>query len=272
MRRLLLFAALTLCLGGGGWLGIAQFEREAVYPFDPRHITPAEPGLTGFSEVLFTSGIQTLVVWVAPPAAGQPTIFYLHGNAGGLANRAVRFRQFAARGYGVIAPAYRGSSGSTGKPSERTITRDMRRLWRRLNRLAPGLTPAQTVIYGESLGTGVALKLLAQDGIAPPRGVVLEAPYTSLPAVVRHVYPQLEMLIPRMRNIWNSASHATSLTAPLLVLHGDSDTLIPIAQGKQVFEATRSERKQFYTVKGADHAETWRDDSRPVLWHFIDNL
>ena len=170
----------------------------------------------------------------------------------------------------MIAPAYRGSSGSTGTPSEKALTRDAAHIYGNLGKLVRGLTPAATVIYGESLGSGIALKLVAQHNTEQPLAIVLEAPFSSLSDVVRHTNPQLEPLVGRMESTWNSREHAAALTAPLLVLHGTDDPLIPIAQGRQVLETAASAAKIFHAVRGAGHNDIWRSDTLPVLWRFID--
>jgi len=268
MIKLLLVIAL---LGDGLLFGLGKLERNAVYPFDPTRIAPARMGLSNVTEVQLRSRAQRLIIWVAPPRIGKPTILYFHGNAGNLANRAGRFARFTNRGYGVIAPAYRGSSGSTGRPSEAALTRDAALVWRKMGQLIPGLTPQETVIYGESLGTGVALKLLAQPSNAQPAAVVLEAPFTSLPEVVQNTYPQLDPLIEHMKNIWNSRSHASALRAPLLVLHGTDDDLIPVDMGRQIFAIAPSKIKRFLPVPGAGHTDIWRSDVMSEIWAFIDS-
>ncbi len=269
MLRLALFLGVFTI---GGLFGYNSFEAKAIYPFDTTRQSPASAGVAGLHERSLKTGGVRLIIWIAAPKPGQPTILYFHGNAGNLANRAGRFQLFLNRGYGVIAPAYRGSSGSTGRPTENALTRDALHIYHHLDQLIPGLTPATTVIYGESLGTGVALKLLAAPDVEQPAAVVLEAPYTSLPDVVRHLYPQYAPLIPWMKNIWNSLENVTRLTAPLLVLHGTDDPLIPINQGRQVFSAAHSQAKRFIAVQGAGHSDIWRSDTLPVLWRFIDRL
>lgn len=271
MRRLLILVVLLLTLAGGGWLSLAKIERSAVYPFDPTRVSPAAAGLGVMRETTLKSLGQSLVVWVAPPQEDQPVILYFHGNAGNLAMRATRFRQFIKRGYGVIAPAYRGSSGSTGHPSETALSRDARQIWRQLDHLLPGTPADRVIVYGESLGTGVALKLLATPDIPPPAAVVLEAPFTSLPEVVRHVYPQMIPLIPRMKNIWHSAEHARALRVPLLILHGTEDQLIPIAQGRKVLANAGSSQKQLVAVSGAGHVDIWQYSELAALWNFLES-
>lgn len=262
---------LLIVLSTGAATGLGPLENALVYPFDAARVAPKSAGAANMREVTRQINGETLILWVAQPAPSQPTILYFHGNAGSLATRAGRFNRFTARGYGVIAPAYRGSSGSTGSPSEQAITADTAHLYANLDAILPGLTPDQVIIYGESLGTGVALKLLAGDpDIAQPRGVVLEAPYTSIPDVAARAYPQIAPLVDRMINIWDSKTHAKSLRAPLLVIHGNRDRLIPIRQGRVIYATARSRNKRFLRVRGAGHADLWRSDTLPRLWRFID--
>lgn len=268
VRRITRAVMLITVLGAGGWLGLGALETRAIYPFDGTRVLPGAVGVKA-REMLHIRQNESMIVWVAQPRAGQPVILYLHGNAGNLASRAGRFQRMIARGYGVIAPAYRGSSGSTGTPSEAAITGDMLSLYGALDAFVPGLEPGHVVIYGESLGTGVALKTVAASGVQPA-AVVLEAPFTSLPDVVRASVPRMTPLIPRMTSIWDSARHARALRAPLLVLHGDRDDLIPIAQGRAVLKAARATNKSLITVQGAGHHDVWRAPVLRSLWRFIE--
>ncbi|PIE13905.1 MAG: hypothetical protein CSA70_04135 [Rhodobacterales bacterium] len=260
--------AILAVIGFGGLFGLARIEREMVYQFDPRKVAPSDARL---QETRFESGGHDLVLWVGAPKPGKPVILYFHGNAGGLTDRAGRFTRFLDRGYGVIAMGYRGSSGSGGVPGEKGITHDARRLLERVDRFAK---EAPVVIYGESLGTGVAIAALAGVGAETRAGVaavILEAPYTSIADVARNADPRLDPLIARMKNRWDSLTRAHVLTMPLLVIHGTEDTLIPIRQGRSVFAAAPSDRKQFVTVKGGGHTDLWRSDTLPRLWRFIDD-
>ncbi len=263
-----LVAALIVLLGAGGWFSLEGLERRAIYPFDATRISPTAAGIPAREVVQSRGGVRH-ILWVAAPQPGKPVILYFHGNAGNLANRAGRFERFLERGYGLVAPAYRGSSGSGGNPSEALVAADMVRLYSDLDDLIPGLTPADVILYGESLGSGVALRLIADTG-EQPLGVVLEAPYTSLPYVVRISAPQFASLIPRMQNIWNSAEHAKSLTAPLMVIHGTQDALIPVAQGRAVHAAAGSATNQMVEVQGGGHDDLWRSDVLRQIWAFID--
>ncbi|WP_294621670.1 alpha/beta hydrolase [uncultured Roseovarius sp.] len=262
-RLALVFGLLT----GGAWFSLHAIERAIVYPFDATRIAPATAGVPEMQEVERAG----LVVWEATAKPGQPTIFYLHGNAGNLANRAGRFSRFMARGYGVIAPAYPGSSGSAGTPSQEAITKAIADIWRDLPQ------DARVVIYGESLGTGVAVQLLgsvvtdAENGLSPA-GVILEAPFTSVHDVARHLYPGIDPLLAHLTQEWASMSGAAQLTMPLLVVHGQNDQMIPPEQGRALFEAAASDDKRFLEVPGAGHTDLWRSDTVPELWTFINRV
>ncbi|UYV38999.1 alpha/beta fold hydrolase [Rhodobacteraceae bacterium D3-12] len=267
VMTLLKLATLLLTVSFGGLFAFDRIERELVYPFDPTEVSPRDIGLSMRAE-RFESGGQQLVVWVAQPSQGKPVILYFHGNAGNLAARAGRFQRFMARGYGVVAPAYRGSSGSSGQPNEAALSFDAGRI---LQRIGQFTGDAPVVIYGESLGTGVTLTAVDRAGVQPA-AVVLEAPFTSVRAVALNAYPQLAPVIERMKSKWDSLSRVKRLTAPLLVLHGTDDSLIPIAQGRQIHAAARASHKQFREVKGGHHTDLWRSDVLPDLWRFIDRF
>ncbi|WP_137700172.1 alpha/beta hydrolase [Marimonas lutisalis] len=257
-----LLAAVAL----GGWLAIDRIEQDMVFGFDGTRVAPAAAGERRLREVIFPSGGHNLILWVAAPKPGKPVILYFHGNAGNLALRSGRFRRFLDRGYGVVAMGYRGSSGSGGRPSEVALIFDARRLFARINDYAGN---APVVIYGESLGTGVAVGMLA-DSRKMPAGVILEAPFTSIRDVALSAYPEMESLVDRMRAKFDSLSKAGALRAPLLVLHGDRDAVIPISQGRQLFAAAPARIKTFLTVPGGGHTDLWRSDTLPVMWRFID--
>lgn len=254
------------------WLTQDRLEAMVIYPFDGRAEAPETVDLPGVTAQNVERGDDTLVIWTAPPKAGKPVIFYLHGNAGNLADRAGRFRRFLARGYGLVAPAYRGSSGSTGTPSEAVITEDIAALWQTWPKLIPAPRGAHppVIVYGESLGTGVAVVALLSKARAQPDGVILEAPYTSIPDVAAHSYPQLAPLADLLQNRWPSLDHARAITMPLLVIHGTDDALIPQSQGRAVFAAAVSRDKDFLNVGGGAHTTLWRSDVLPRMWRFID--
>lgn len=241
-------------------------ERLMIYPLDDTRVSPANTNLPAVTEEVFYHDEQELIVWTASPAPGKPVIFYLHGNAGNLANRASRFDLLLQQGYGLVAPAYRGYSGSTGTPQETALISDTVAIYDSLAR--PMQAPV--VVYGESIGAAVALGAL-QAGMTPA-ATLLEAPYTSIKAMAAHHYPGDGSFTKHLSNQWDSLSRAESVTLPLLILHGSEDNLIPIEMGRQIFAAAPSNRKEFVEAPGAGHIGLWRTDTWPKLTRFINQF
>lgn len=268
MRRLAA-ALLVLVLAGAGLSWNA--ERLLLFHFDGARVAPEQLGLVGVREVQRGE----LVLWVAKPAPGKPSILYFHGNAGNLANRAGRFAAFTRRGYGLVAMAYPGSSGSTGPQGTEAFTRAAADTYLAM----PGLVgPGPVVLYGESLGTAMAVFVSvsaaasASTGNGSPAGVVLEAPFTSIRDVARAIYPIPDALIERLPDILPSQTWITTLTAPLLVLHGSADRVVPPELGRALFEAAPSPDKRLFIVEGAGHVDVWQPEAQRVLYDFLARL
>ena len=176
---------------------------------------------------LTTPDGQRLVAWYAPPARGEPTVFYLHGNAGALVHRADRVRLYRGQRYGVFMLAYRGFSGSTGKPTETNIVADALMAYDAL----AGFTPqdSKIIVYGELLGTGVAVQVAAKRR---PDGVVLESPFSSAVDVGAYLYPYLPVHW-LLKDRFESINYIKDVKAPLLVLHGERDRIVPPKLGRK---------------------------------------
>lgn len=247
--------------------GLLFAERLVIYAFDPREVDPASLELQMDATRYTSPSGFDLVIWQAPPEPGQPTVFYLHGNAGNLANRARRFERFLSRGYGLVAPAYPGSSGSGGWPSEPRLTDAISETYTALRSGELTGAPLEPIVYGESLGAAVALQIL-RDGPAP-RAVILEAPFTSLSDIAEHLGSWAAALTPLMSSNWESLEAAPALSAPLLVMHGAKDPLVPIDQGRAVFDAASSTDKEFYVVKEAGHIDVWKVVAQQHLFGWL---
>jgi len=234
-------------------------ELAVVYPFDTTYVSPAEAGASALTETRFdTPDGARLVIWQASAPEGQPTIVYFPGNAGTLQDRAIRFAEFVDAGFGVVAPAYRGSSGSTGSPEEALLVADA-------IAVAEQLT-GPVILYGESLGAAVAIQL-ASRGVG--QAVVLEAPFTSLVDLVSAQYP-MEDLDDTITQRWDSLGTVGALRQPLMVIHGERDRLVPLAMGEAIFDAAGSDDKTFLPVAQRGHAELWTSTVRTELFAFLE--
>lgn len=251
-------------------LGILWLMRMSlIYPLDPTHVPPDRSRLPDITErTLRTGDGNDLVIWTAPARAGEPTVLYFPGNAGNLDNRTERFRRFRLRGIGLVAMAYRGSSGSTGRASEAAVTADARLLRDRMFDLLGSEANGAVIYYGESLGAAVAVKLATTHA---PDGLILEAPFTSVPDVAAEalpIFPARLILDER----WDTDEHIRDLSAPLLVIHGTEDEVVPYAQGRAVFDAAGMAQKFFESVEGGTHDNLWSVDVQKTIIGFLDRF
>jgi fermentation-respiration switch protein FrsA (DUF1100 family) len=239
-----------------GWLALAALAaatagcRESVeghliyHPVRALDGDPSSAGLA-FREVAFTAtdGVR-LHGWLIPGRT-PTTLLYSHGNAGNIAGRVPIARLLVDQlGVGVFLYDYRGFGRSEGTPSEAGLVADA--FGARAALLREGVAPERVIYFGRSLGAAVTLDLALAH---PPRAVVLESPFASVPVMANSVVPGVGSL---MRTRWDSLSKIPRLRAPLLVLHGDADETIPYAQGRALFAAA-PEPKTFFTIRGGRH-------------------
>lgn len=229
-------------------LATVLLQRRLIYFPEPRHITPASVGLTNVSErVLKTPDRERVLVWYGAAQPGQPTILYFHGNGGSFGLRDERIRRYMAQGYGVYMMTYRSYGGSTGNPSERNNVADARLAYESLKK--EGVEPDNIVIYGESLGTGVAVQLASEVSAA---GVILDAPYTSLVDIAEKVYPYLPSRW-LMTDRYETMNYIGKVKEPLLILHGEEDEIVPVSMGRAIYEAA-NQPKTLKVFPGAGHS------------------
>lgn len=198
-----------------------------------------------------------VTVWRAEPAAtGNPTVLYFHGNAGNISSRWKRFRQILDSGFGLYAPSYRGYAGSEGAPSEAALISDG---LEHFDRIAASGTPI--IVHGESLGTGVAVAVAARRPAADL--LVLEAPYTGLADMASEQYPWLPVDL-LMKDPMPSSERIDNVEAPVLIIHGTADSIIPVEHGKRLFERA-GDPKQLKIVEDAGHGDLWSNGLWPAV-------
>jgi fermentation-respiration switch protein FrsA (DUF1100 family) len=161
--------------------------------------------------------------------------------------------------------AYRGYSGSTGHPTEAHNVADAKLAYRWLRE--QGVTPEEVVIYGESLGTGVAVQVAAAE---PINGLILDAPYTSIPDTAQRHYPWI-WVKPFMADRYDSIDVIDKITAPLLVLHGARDGVVPVDMGQAIFDRA-NEPKKIVIFPEAGHLFHTEFGSFDVIQEFIRTL
>lgn len=205
----------------------AQQEKLIFRPHQGR-IAPGDWGLADFRVVqAATVDGLSLDCWYRPAdGLTKPTIALFPGNAGHPGLRAEKARALADAGYGVLIAGYRGYAGNGGEPSEKGLLADGRAALDFL--VGQGISGRRLVIWGESLGTGIAVPLAAERGLA---ALILEAPFTSLSDVAAQRYPFVPVRA-LLRHRFNSAASMADVRAPVLILHGRADRTIPVQWGE----------------------------------------
>jgi len=207
----------------------------------------AEAGLAPAmrSVELATADGLRLLGWYQPPAANPGAVLlYLHGNAGHIGHRSDRVRPYLEAGFGVLLPEYRGYGGNPGRPSEAGSYSDARAAFEFLAR--EGIGVERVVLYGESLGTGVAVQMAVEHGCA---ALVLEAPYTSVAAVAQSRYWMFPVR-PLVVDKFDSLSKIARVRCPVFIMHGERDRIIPIRFGRALFEAASEPKDAKWFAEG----------------------
>ncbi len=194
-----------------------------------------------------SDGIE-LLAWYKAAKENQPTVLFLHGNAGHIGYRMFLTRAFLKSGFGVLLLEYRGYGGNKGSPSEKGFYTDARAAIHFLQR--QGISSQHLVLYGESLGTGVAVKMAREF---PVCALVLQSPYTSLAAVARYHYPWI-FIAPW--DEYDSLARIHHVKSPLLILHGKEDKLVPFTQGLALFNQA-NEPKTLVALDNKGHDDLW---------------
>jgi hypothetical protein len=217
-------------LGYGGLLALMYvFQRSLMYFPDARRLPPAAVGLPQAEEIaLVSSDGEKLLAWHVPPRGDRPVVIYFQGNAGALDLRVGRFGWLIEDGTGLVALNYRGYGGSSGRPSEQGFIRDAIAAY---DFAAARYGAKRIVLFGESLGTAVAMALAAEHEVG---GLILDAPFTSAADVGAATFPfaPVRWLI---KDTWRSDLRIGRLRAPVLVLHGERDRVVPLRFGEALF-------------------------------------
>jgi fermentation-respiration switch protein FrsA (DUF1100 family) len=217
--------------------------------FHPERGQPATPGSYGvdFEEVwlIAPDRVRTQAWWMEAPGA-TATVLGFHGNAGTMGDRLPHLLRLRELGVNVLAAEYRGYGDSEGKPSEQGFAQDAAAALQ----AARARSPLPVVVHGRSLGGAVAIRLASEHAVD---GLIVESTFTSLAAMAgRTGIPLASRLVPYR---FDSEQRIARIEAPVLVVHGDRDELIPLAMGERLVQVAPNAR--LLTVAGGAHNDTW---------------
>jgi len=193
------------------------------------------------------------------------TLVYFHGNAGSLENRIHKLNHFQDMNINFLIIAWRGFSGNTGKPTEHGLYEDGKSAINWLTK--KGVDEKNLILYGESLGTGVAAHLAQNKSYA---GVILETPFTSMVDAAKIFYPYIPVNL-LLKDKFENYKKVKNINSPILVMHGEKDQIVPFSMGKKIFEIA-NEPKYSYFTKYDNHMMEFDEKLVLALKSFLKSL
>ena len=244
------------------WLAVVGYmyfaQRSLMYHPAPGLPAPPPP----FGEILLqTKDGLDLVAWEARAEPGRPVLIYFHGNGGSIAGRVFKVMRYVEAGYGVLLVSWRGYGGNPGSPSEEGLLADGRAALAHVGEGAP------IVLLGESLGSGVAVRLAAERA---PAGLILEAPFTSAADVGARAYWWLPVRL-LIRDRFDSLRWIGRVQSPLLLLHGERDDVVPPEQGRRLLAAANEPKRGVFLPR-AGHADVFEHGAAEHVLDFLERL
>ena len=230
---------------------MALEDRFIFFPVRELGNTPADLGLDYQDAFFTTPDEQRLHGWFVP-GPRPTTLLWLHGNAGNISHRLDNIAMMHHKlGVNVFIFDYRGYGQSQGKPSEQGTYRDAQAALAHLKSV-PEVDSDNIVLFGRSLGGAVAVELASKEQV---HGVILESAFTSVHSMAKRAYPFLPVG-PFLRTRYDSLAKIGKLSAPLLVIHGQDDEIVPYQEGVKLYEAA-PQPKQFHSIPDAGHNDTY---------------
>ena len=190
------------------------------------------------------------------------TIVYFHGNAGTLENRIHKLNHFKDMEVNFLIIAWRGFSGNKGKPTEEGLYIDGLGAVNWI--INQGVKEENIILYGESLGTGIATEIAQNKNFA---GVILETPFTSMINAAKEFYPYIPVNL-LLKDRFENFKKIKNINSPILIMHGEKDTIVPFKMGKKMYQLA-NEPKYFYSTKHDDHMMVYDEPMIKILKKFI---
>jgi fermentation-respiration switch protein FrsA (DUF1100 family) len=193
------------------------------------------------------------------------TLVYFHGNAGSLENRIHKLNHFQDMNINFLIVAWRGFNGNKGKPSEKGLYVDGKSTIDWL--IKKGVDEKNLILYGESLGTGVASHLAQNKNYA---GVILETPFTSMIDAAKNFYPYIPVNL-LLKDKFENYKKVKNIKSPILIMHGEVDQIVPFSMGKKIYELANNPKYSYFT-KYDNHMMEYDENLILALKSFFKSL
>ena len=240
------------------------YQRKLLYhPSENNYLD--ETQLNHKIEKKYIQSNDKLVSWYFKKNSKFKTILFFHGNAGKLDNRVYKLNELSKLDLNYLIVAYRGFSGNTGKPTESGLYEDANfaKIWLNKN----GVKDKDIIIYGESLGTAVAVDLGSRFKFS---GIILESPFTSMLELAQKYYPIFPVKL-ILKDKYESRKKVNDIKSPVLVMHGKKDKIVPFYMGEQMFETLSTLKFSYFNDKD-DHMMEYNEDLLASIKNFLDQV
>ena len=193
------------------------------------------------------------------------TILFFHGNAGNLFNRVYKLNELNKLDLNILIISWRGFSGNEGKPTEKNLYRDAEEAVKWLN--LQGLDNKNIILYGESLGTGIAIELASKNNFG---GIILESPFTSMADAAKIYYPYLPVNL-LLKDRYDTKSKIRDIETPILIMHGQKDSIVPQKMGLELFEKANNPKFSYFP-ESDDHMMEYNSQLLNKIKLFISKI
>ena len=248
-------------------LGLFSIQRKMTFNKSGRPKKPFEYGFYDINEIFVnTSDNLLLLAWYQKPKDKRPIQIYFHGNSYDIGERAYRIKKYIDYGWGVLLLSWRGYSGNSGRPTEKNLYLDGQAAvnWVINN---TGYLNKNIILYGESLGCGVAVELSIVNRF---KSIVLEAPFTSIGDIGQKKYPIYPVKFLTLDK-FDNLSKIHRVLSPLLIIHGKKDEIIPYNHSLKLFKKAQ-EPKKHVCIDEAMHNNLYDFNIDKDVISFIDSL
>ena len=191
------------------------------------------------------------------------TLLIYHGNAGDLSNRIYKLNELNKLKINILLISWRGFSGNKGSPTEKNLYKDAEAAIKWLNK--KDVNNNQIILYGESLGTGVAVEMAK---INDYNGIILESPFTSIENSAKIYYPYLPVKY-LLKDRYDTISKINMVKSPIMIMHGEKDDVVPFSMGKILFEKANSPKHSYFTSTD-DHMMEFNSELLEAIKNFVE--
>ena len=241
------------------------FQRNLLYHPKENNYSGDQLRISIEKVIIKTQDNIELIAWYYKKNNNRKTILFLHGNAGSLENRVHKINHFEDMNVNFLLLAWRGFNDNKGSPSEKGLYKDAQSAvdWLKFK----GIEENNIIIYGESLGTAVAVEIAQNKNFA---GIILESPFTSMIDAGKNVYPYLPVRL-LLKDKYESDKKIKNINSPILIMHGKVDNIVPFYMGKKMYELA-NQPKYSYFSEYDDHMMEYNEKLLKALKDFIDSL